>query len=163
MTPGERGAENTGMRTSRHGPRILLAVVASAVLSVLAAVPVVTPDAHAGPPPDKPACRCVEGFGACQHFLRNPKGPTDDPCWCDRCDTGEKGWRHEGKILPSGWNGECFKSRRLDCYLKRHAAAWGIACSECIRLDDCCPFANDTNCPDCDASSAGLPVATDTR
>src|SRR5690349_14572458 len=112
--------------------------------------------------PDDPACCCVIGVGACQHYLRNPAGPTDDPCWCDRCDTGIAGKRHDGATPPSGWNPECFKSTRLACYLKRHAAAWGIACSECQRLDACCQYGNVANCPDCDEVTAGPPVAKDT-
>lgn len=112
-------------------------------------------------PPDEPACACVVGQGACQHFLRNPAGPTYDPCWCDRCQTGLQGRRHDGTTVPPGWNPDCQKLKNLACYLKRHAAAYGIACSECHRLDACCAFSNKANCPDCDTPSDGPAVAKD--
>ncbi len=71
------------------------------------------------------------GNGECQHFLRNPSGPTDDPCWCDKCRNGITGQRHDGRKIPPGWNPTLFETGGMDAYLKRHSVAWGITCSEC--------------------------------
>ncbi|MCE9636202.1 MAG: HEAT repeat domain-containing protein [Planctomycetes bacterium] len=75
------------------------------------------------------------GNGECQHFLRNPSAPTDDPCWCDKCRNGATGQHHDGKTVPFGWNATLFESGGLECYLKRHALAFGITCSECLTND----------------------------
>lgn len=115
--------------------------------------------AFAGDP--EPLCSCVTGFGACQHYLRNPAGATDDPCWCDRCASGLAGRRHDGKLPPPGWNPDCWNANRAACYLKRHCAAWGVACSECVKAESCCSAPNKANCPDCGPSSIGPPVGKD--
>jgi HEAT repeat protein len=75
------------------------------------------------------------GHGECQHFLKNPSAPTDDPCWCDKCRNGITGQRHDGSTIPKGWNPDLFLRGGLDAYLKRHSVAWGITCSECYRSD----------------------------
>ena len=93
------------------------------------------------------------GNGECQHFLRNPAGPTDDPCWCDKCRNGVTGQRHDGRTVPPGWNPALFETGGLDAYLKRHAVAWGITCSECLTSDR--PW------PDGGATSAGTVPAKD--
>src|ERR1044071_366725 len=66
------------------------------------------------------------GNGECQHFLRNPAGVTDDPCWCDKCRNGTSAQHHDGHTIPPGWNPTLIESGGLDCYLKRHSVAWGI-------------------------------------
>src|SRR5512135_2753439 len=75
------------------------------------------------------------GNGECQHFLRNPAGVTDDPCFCDKCRNGATGQHHDGHTIPPGWNAGLFETGGLDCYLKRHSVAWGITCSECYQND----------------------------
>ena len=72
------------------------------------------------------------GNGECQHFLRNPAGPTDDPCWCDKCRNGVAGQRHDGKTIPPAWNATLVEQGNQESYLKRHAVAWGVTCSECM-------------------------------
>ena len=76
-------------------------------------------------------CEDVAGGGACQHFLRNPNGVTDDPCWCDKCRNTPI--RHDGLTIPSSWNKTLFDAGNSDCYLKRHSVAWGIVCSACFQ------------------------------
>lgn len=108
----------------------------------------------------EPECSCEDGFGACQHFLKNPMPVPEDPCWCDKCRSGKL---HDGLRAPRGWNQTCFSNGNMTCYLKRHAAVWGIACSECIQPSKCCPFANTGNCPDCAETSEGNPLERDWR
>ena len=83
------------------------------------------------------------GDGECQHFLRNPAGVTDDPCWCDKCRNGATGQRHDGHTMPAGWNPQLFETGGMDCYLKRHSVAWGITCSECVQSNK--PWPDGTN------------------
>src|SRR5262245_56553276 len=106
----------------------------------------------------EPVCDCESGFGACQHFLRAPGGITADPCYCDKCR--ETPNQHDGNICPEGMNKLCFESARLDCYLKRHAKVWGIACSECVQNKKCCNYPKHDNCPDC-ATGETNPIGTD--
>ena len=54
-------------------------------------------------------CATVNGGGACEHFLRNPAGVVDDPCWCDKCRNGATGQKHDGKTIPP--TGKAFKIR----------------------------------------------------
>jgi hypothetical protein len=75
------------------------------------------------------------GDGECQHFLNNPSTVTDDPCWCDKCRNGVSGQRHDGHTIPPGWNPTLFESGGVEVYLKRHAVAWGITCSDCYSND----------------------------
>jgi HEAT repeat protein len=97
----------------------------------------VRPAAASSADSDYHSCQCESGAGngACQHFLKNPLGATDDPCWCDKCRNGITGQRHDGRTIPAGWNATLFEQGNLECYLKRHAVAWGITCSECVRND----------------------------
>lgn len=85
--------------------------------------------------PEHRECAFASGLGngECQHFLRNPAGPTDDPCWCDRCRDGGKGQHHDGRTLPAGWSETLFATGGMEVYLKRHAVAWGITCSACVQ------------------------------
>ena len=98
-------------------------------------------------------CICSNGGGACQHFLRNPKGATEDPCWCHKCRTFSQ---HDGTTVPDDMNPQCFTSSRMECYLKRHSVAWRITCSECAKDDDCCKFDGHAACPNCDSSENPL-------
>jgi hypothetical protein len=75
------------------------------------------------------------GDGECQHFLRNPSAPTDEPCWCDKCRNAISGQKHDGHTVPPGWNPQLFETGGLEVYLKRNAVAWGITCSECYQND----------------------------
>jgi hypothetical protein len=83
---------------------------------------------------DAPAiCRCHE-VRACWHWLKSPNRPPDDPCSCERCEgvarhTGQDPW-------PDSWRDNRFQDRgaRLDAFLRRHAASWGLACSVCDRI-----------------------------
>jgi HEAT repeat protein len=122
-----------------------LALLLVAVAGLLVAYAQGVSPAHANEDIDRD-CICETSGGACQHFLRNPKTPTDDPCWCHKCRTFSK---HDGTTVPDGMNPLCFTSSRMECYLKRHAATWGITCSVCVQNDDCCKFPEHQNCPDC--------------
>lgn len=102
-------------------------------------------------------CDCKSGFGACQHTLKPPWGITEDPCYCDKC---REVIEHEVIDLPDGWNSLCWQSARPACYLKRHCAAWHLACSECVQEEKCCPVANSENCPACHKEGPG-PLALD--
>jgi hypothetical protein len=93
------------------------------------------------------------GNGECQHFLKNPNGVTDDPCFCDKCRNGITGQKHDGHTIPPGWNPTLFETGGIDCYLKRHAVAWGITCSECMQ--------NDKPWPDGGNGSVGTVPAKD--
>jgi len=77
------------------------------------------------------------GTGECQHFLKNPLGVTDDPCWCDKCRNAEAAnQKHDGRKIPPGWNSTLMEGgNNIDVYLKRHSVAWGITCSECYSND----------------------------
>jgi len=108
---------------------------------------------------DKRECICAEGTGACPHFLRSPKKPTEDPCWCNRCREYSK---HDGKKVPFGWNPLCFNSDKEQNYLKRHSAAWNITCSECLQNDKSCKFVSE-NCPDCGPHGDHAPLGSDYR
>ncbi len=125
--------------------RALLTLTAAACLFLLAPA-----SSHADDEPKEERnkeCLCEDGaYGACQHFLRNPKGATEDPCWCHKCRTFSE---HDGRTVPENMAATCFTSSRMGCYLKRHAVAWGITCSECVEDDDCCPNKGAANCPDC--------------
>ena len=82
-------------------------------------------------------CPCAGGK-ACWHFLRSPLRPPEDPCRCGICAL--KG-DCSTKDRPEGWGAQCMGSQKPACFWKRHAASWGITCSEC---------AADTECTSCD-------------
>jgi HEAT repeat protein len=105
--------------------------------SLLYAAP--APDAEASPA-DKAFGKCAfeEGLGGgeCQHFLKNPLGASDDPCWCDKCRNGATNQRHDGHTIPPKWNAQLFEGgNNIEVYLKRHSVAWGITCSACYMSD----------------------------
>jgi hypothetical protein len=115
------------------------------------------PDVSASPADaDFQKCAFEEGLGhgECQHFLRNPLGATDDPCWCDQCRNAVSGQHHDGNRIPPGWNPLLFEKGDIDVYLKRHAVAWGITCSACMQNDKPWP---DGALP----KTLGTPPATD--
>jgi len=150
------------MNDSRRPLRLLARgvafVVTSAVALALAAVPAAPLRAADGDAPgDSHACVCVvaPGSGACQHFLRTPKKPIDDPCWCPQCrDTPQ---HHDGKSVPKGWNQTCFLDKGEENYLKRHACAFGITCSDCLENDKTCKATEGI----CTACSFSGPSAKD--
>jgi len=130
---------------------------ARALLTVaLCVTPAISLSARAEDPVPR-HCTCEAGKGACQHLLKNPKKVTLDPCWCDKCREFS---RHDGKTVPFGWNVNCFASRKESLYLKRHAAAWGITCSECVQDTKSCKF-NAHTCPDCDEEGVSGPLTRD--
>ena len=88
-------------------------------------------------------CTCREGNGS-YLFLRCPKAAPADP---DPCPAAYKGL-HPKKNPPKAWNDACWQSPRMACFLRRHAASWGITCSLCFKKK-CCPFNNWHNCPWC--------------
>jgi HEAT repeat protein len=115
---------------------LLRSLAGAALAAVLVAAPSL--DAAASPAErDFHACATESwpGGGECQHYLRNPAGATDDPCWCDKCRNGVTGQNHDGKTIPSGWTQQVFEKGGMECYLKRHSVAWGITCSECMQND----------------------------
>jgi len=102
-------------------------------------------------------CNCAPNEGACQHFLRNPKKVTADPCYCVRCRDFSA---HDGTTIPFGWNPACVGSKKEGLYLKRHSAAWGITCSDCVQDEKSCKF-NAATCPDCDEEGTEGPLTQD--
>jgi hypothetical protein len=122
------------MRSLRAAARLALGFAVLAGL--LAAAPAPDAAASAADAAEK-GCAFAAGLGngECQHFLRNPAGATEDPCWCDKCRNGITGQRHDGHTIPPGWNADLFDRGGMECYLKRHSVAWGITCSECYWND----------------------------
>jgi len=122
---------------------------ASLVVTLFAAAP---PRADAGgdddedkPAAREPKCTCAT-HDACWHYLHAPVDPPDGPCWCPKC-TPEH--HHDGATVPAGWNPQCFQSKSMACFLKRHAASWKITCSDCLSDAKCCDFKNHERCPEC--------------
>ncbi|MCE9637078.1 MAG: HEAT repeat domain-containing protein [Planctomycetes bacterium] len=136
--------------------RLILRLLAALVFVAAAMVATTGSPAPALAGNPDAVCDCKEGYGACQHFLHAPWGATADPCYCDRCREYSQ---HDGKTVPEGMNAQCFTSARSDCYLKRHAMAWRLGCSECAKKDKCCPLEKSQNCPDCESDSN--PIAND--
>ena len=97
-------------------------------------------------------CTCEQGCGS-YLYLRCPKSVPDDP---DPCPATHHGM-HPEKALPGPWNNLCFAQPRMGCFLRRHAASWGISCSLCA-VEKCCPFPNCANCPECHGEKAELPA-----
>jgi HEAT repeats len=93
----------------------------------------------------EPECRCVKGNG-CYHFLNAPVKPPDDPCGCPKCralrGSCPKKW-------PADWNRNCGSGVALECFLRRHAASWKIACSEHLRGRCACKTPHPELCPSC--------------
>ena len=101
---------------------------------------------------DDQACRCKAG-NACWHYLRAPVDPPLDLCWCNFC---AKVSRHDGtRPMPEGWSEICASNQKMDCFLKRHAATWGMLCSECSTEDQCaCRTSHNHNCPKCEKAES---------
>ncbi len=131
--------------------RTLLRSLAAAALVLAALAGPARVHAADDDAPRPGACVCGTGTGACQHFLRNPAKPTIDPCWCPRCAGGNT---HDGKSVPSGWDPTCFQGKTEADYLRRHCAAWGITCSECLEDDHVCS-AGPAKCAICAANGPG--------
>ncbi len=99
-------------------------------------------------PPAKQLCNCVNRNG-CDHFLRLPTFAVDEECACKGCK--ERGFKNCCLNLDKKeWNEECFSSKRMDCYLRRHAASWHLNCSECRSYKNkCCNYKDWELCPEC--------------
>jgi HEAT repeat protein len=97
-------------------------------------------------------CTCEQGCGS-YLYLRCPKAVPDDP---DPCPATHHGI-HPAKPLPAAWNNLCTAQPRMGCFLRRHAASWGISCSLCA-TEKCCPFPNCANCPECHGEKADVPA-----
>jgi hypothetical protein len=89
-------------------------------------------------------CGCDAGQ-ACYHYLRAPFRAPEDPCRCGMCLGGGS---CGAQRRPEGWPAGCMDVADAACFWKRHAASWGLRCSQC---------ATDTTCTACD----GLPKAPD--
>jgi HEAT repeat protein len=87
--------------------------------------------ARAGETPEqrmKPGhCGCQASDG-CWHYLRAPMKLPEDPCRCGLCTVNGN---CSGRPLPKDWSLECANCTTPECFWKRHAASWGIACSRC--------------------------------
>ncbi len=97
---------------------------------------------------DDTLCRCRAG-NACWHYLHAPVDPPADPCWCNFCTKVSK---HDGSTpLPENWSVTCATNGRMECFLKRHAASWGMVCSECLAKEGCtCRNPHPEDCPQCE-------------
>ena len=97
---------------------------------------------------DDAVCRCKAG-NACWHYLRTPVEAPGDACWCNFC---AKVSRHDGsRAMPEGWSEICAANMKLECFLKRHAASWGMTCTECSFDTDCaCRNPKPDCCPRCE-------------
>jgi HEAT repeat protein len=97
-------------------------------------------------------CTCQQGCGS-YLYLRCPKPAPFDP---DPCPATHHGI-HPEKPLPGPWNNLCSAQPRMGCFLRRHAASWGISCSLCA-VEKCCPFPNCANCPECHGEKGEVPA-----
>jgi HEAT repeat protein len=116
--------------------RLLLAFV-----TVVTAMLFSAPDAQADPV----KCTCVEG-NACYHFLNCPVKAPRDPCSCPRCRIAPGTCP---KKLPEGWDATCASNNRMECFLRRHAASWKLACSEQLSGKCKCKNEHPEFCPRC--------------
>ena len=65
--------------------------------------------------------------------------------------------------MPEGWSEVCASNGKMECFLKRHAASWGMACSRCIEPRKCCNNPHPENCPRCEKADSPWPAeAADT-
>jgi hypothetical protein len=138
--------------------RVLVGLVAAVLLFSAPA-----PRAAAGdddedkPAAREPKCTCAL-HNACWHYLHAPCDPPDGPCWCPKC-TGDH--HHDGSSVVEGWNPQCFTSKSMDCFLRRHAASWKITCSECLAETKCCTMKHQERCPACGEGDAKDPFEKD--
>jgi HEAT repeats len=97
-------------------------------------------------------CTCEQGSGS-YLYLKCPKVAPSDPDPCPAVHDG----MHPGGSFPKAWNDQCASQPRMGCFLRRHAASWGISCSLCA-VEKCCPFPNWANCPECHGEKAEAPA-----
>ena len=84
-------------------------------------------------------CLCHTGRSTYQ-YLRSPLTPPEDPSHCGLVRAGGDCGNRE---RPKGTSADCWGSTRRECFWKRHARMWDIACTLCIA---------DDKCGECDAS-----------
>ncbi len=132
--------------TSRRPALLTIALLAGVLLGVPAPSPLGA---------DPPKCTCRQG-NACYHFLNAPVDPPDDPCNCPLCRAAPGSCP---KILPEGWDLACTENRKIECFLRRHAASWRIACSEMLDGKCACNSAHPECCPQCGVN--GKPWCTE--
>lgn len=90
-------------------------------------------------------CDCPDGQ-ACYHYLHAPVVPPEDPCHCAACR--EKPGTCSAR-LPDGWDPVCAGNDRMECFLRRHAASWKLACSEQLAGTCDCRNPHPEWCPKC--------------
>ncbi|MEN8149022.1 MAG: HEAT repeat domain-containing protein [Planctomycetota bacterium] len=90
-------------------------------------------------------CTCRDGQ-ACYHWLNAPVSPPNDPCHCPRCRAAPGTCE---KILPEGWDQACASNSKMECFLRRHAASWKLACSERLAGTCSCDNPHPERCPKC--------------
>ncbi len=137
-----------------HMQRVLVLRLTRLLVLIAVTVLLLTAGARAG---DEPSCTCAKRR-ACWHYLNSPSDPPDDPCSCEKCETRE---RHSGGTPIKGWSPACWSSSRLDCFLKRHAASWRLACSACQENVKCCPLPGVATCPNCGEAGHADPFTKD--
>jgi HEAT repeats/PBS lyase HEAT-like repeat len=96
--------------------------------------------------PAAPKCTCREGE-ACYHFLNAPVKPPDDACHCAACRTNRGSCPRR---IPDRWDAACANNTRMACFLRRHAASWGLTCSVMLDEPKCaCKNPHPEWCPKC--------------
>lgn len=129
-----------------------------AVVALFACVALLVASARGDAGDDRGApCKCAD-TEACYHYLNAPVAAPDGPCPCPACVAPRV---HDGATVPAGWNRECFASRDVDCFLKRHSASWRLVCSACIADTKCCTRPNPERCPSCQDGDAKSPFPKD--
>jgi len=100
---------------------------------------------------DPPRCTCEEGNGT-YYFLNAPVVPPDDELHCPGAKAFGPGGC-SGK-LPDGWDRTCANNSRMECFLRRHAASWNLACSEQLKGTCACKNPHPEFCPKCGSSGS---------
>jgi len=78
-------------------------------------------------------CLCETGFASWE-YLRSPlRKPADPPV----CGLILSGGDCSSRARPKGTSGVCWGSQKQECFWKRHAYSYGIACSECWADGEC--------------------------
>ena len=78
-------------------------------------------------------CLCRDGQGSYE-YLHSPMRPVNDPPICGLLRAGGN---CAAKPRPKGTPGPCWVSGKKECFFKRHAYSWQIACSACWEDEDC--------------------------
>lgn len=78
-------------------------------------------------------CLCHTGHASWQ-YLRTPLRPPADPPVCGLLRAGGD---CRNKNRPKGTSGVCWGSQKEECFWKRHAYSYGMACSECWKDEEC--------------------------